>query len=370
VTAIGRGNAIKRSTDGIARLKRASYRDIPLYSASRERCAVDLSDNTNLWGAPPSALRMLRATAEESVTRYPAAFEPALRETLADYVGVSPEMIVAGCGSDDVLDSAIRAFGEPGEALCLPSPSFSMIPVFARASGLIPVEVPLTAGLDADASAMVETGARITYLCSPNNPTGGAFSREAVEIIVEGAAGLVIIDQAYSEFGGDSFTDLVSGGRGKREGGSGRPVLVTRTLSKAFGLAGLRVGYGIGSPELVGEIMKARGPYKVNALAERAAIAALENDQGWVAERVAEVVANRARFRQELALRGIDSLPSAANFVLLPVKDCAAVSSQLRRLGIAVREMAALPGIGDALRIGIGPWDLMERCLDALGSVA
>jgi histidinol-phosphate aminotransferase len=339
---------------------RASYRDIPLYSSPKERSAVDLSDNTNLWGAPPSALRILRATAEESVTRYPMAFEPALREALADYAGVSPDMIVAGCGSDDVLDSAIRAFGEPGDLLCLPAPSFSMIPVFARTNGLIPVEVPLTAQLDADAEAMLETGARITYLCSPNNPTGEAFSREAVERIVERAAGLVIIDQAYDEFGGSSFTDLVS---------QGRPVLVTRTLSKAFGLAGLRVGYGIGSPEIVGEIMKASGPYKVNALAERAAIAALKNDQGWVAERVADVVANRARFRQELALRGIASLPSAANFVLLPVKDCNAVSTQLRRLGIGVRELPSLPGIGDALRIGIGPWDLMERCLDALGTV-
>jgi histidinol-phosphate aminotransferase len=342
-------------------LMRASYRDIPLYSTPRERCAVDLSDNTNLWGAAPSALRELRATTEETVTRYPAAYEPALREALATYAGVSPDMIVAGCGSDDVLDSAIRAFGEPGEALCLPAPSFSMIPVFARVSGLTPVEVPLTAQLDADVPAMLATGARITYLCSPNNPTGGAFSRETVEQIVRRAPGLVIIDQAYSEFGGESFTDLVL---------ADRPVLVTRTLSKAFGLAGLRIGYGVGSPDVVGEIMKARGPYKVNALGERAAIAALENDQPWVVEHVADVVANRARFRQELAVRGMTSLRSDANFVLVPVKDCDAISGELRRLGIGVRALPSLPGIGDALRIGVGPWDLMERCLDALGDVA
>jgi histidinol-phosphate aminotransferase len=345
----------------VAELKRPSYRDIPLYSTPRERCEVDLSDNTNLWGAPPSALRVLRETAEECVTRYPPPFEPELREALSDYAGVPVDMIVAGCGSDDILDSAIRAFGESGGLLCLPAPSFSMIPVFARTNGLIPVEVPLTGQLDADAATMLATGAQITYLCSPNNPTGGEFSRETVERIVWGAAGLVIIDQAYAEFGGESFIDLAS---------SGRPVLVTRTLSKAFGLAGLRVGYGIGSPELLGEIMKARGPYKVNALAERAAVAALENDQRWVADRVADAVANRARFRQELAVRGITSFPSAANFVLVPVEDCAAVSERLRRLGIGVRALPALPGIGDALRIGIGPWDMMERCLDALGAVA
>jgi len=339
-------------------LARSSARVIATPGA---RCEVDLSDNTNLWGAPPSALRELRAAAEESVTRYPVAYEPALREALADYVGVPSDMIVTGCGSDDVLDSAIRAFGEPGDFLCLPAPSFTMIPVFALTNGLIPIEVPLTARMDADAETMLETGAQITYLCSPNNPTGGALSREAVELIVGGAQGLVVIDQAYAEFGGDSYSDLVS---------QGRPVLVTRTLSKAFGLAGLRVGYGIGSPELVGEIMKARGPYKVNAPAEHAAVAALENDQRWVADRVADVVANRARFRKELALRGITSLRSEANFVLVPVKDCAAVSEQLRSLGIGVRALPALPGIGDALRIGIGPWDMMDLCIDALGAVA
>jgi histidinol-phosphate aminotransferase len=348
-------------TETVISLRRAGYADIPLYSSPRERCAVDLSDNINLWGAPPSALRVLRATAEESVTRYPVAYEPALRKALANYVAVPPEMIVAGCGSDDILDSAIRAFGEPEDLLCLPAPSFSMIPVFARTNGLIPVEIPLTARLDANATAMLETRARITYLCSPNNPTGEAFDRDTVERIVNGAAGLVIIDQAYAEFGGDSFTDLVS---------AGRPVLVTRTMSKAFGLAGLRVGYGIGSPDVVGEIMKARGPYKVSALAERAAIAALESDRRWVTDRVANVVANRARFRRELAQRGVASLPSAANFVLVPVKDCAAVSEALRRRGIGVRALPSLPGVGDAVRIGVGPWDLMQRCLDAFGNVA
>ena len=119
-----------------------------------------------------------------------------------------------------------------------------MIPVFARTNGLVPVEIPRTGQLDADVDRMRATRARITYLCSPNNPTGGALSREAVEKIVEGAAGLVIIDQAYVEFGGESFIDILS---------SRRPVLITRTMSKAFGLAGLRVGYVLGSAGLVWE---------------------------------------------------------------------------------------------------------------------
>jgi histidinol-phosphate aminotransferase len=346
-----------RPADSIAALARESYRGITLYSAAGGQCAFDLSDNTNLWGAPPAALRALAAVGQTEITRYPVAFEPALTSALADYAGVSPDMIACGCGSDDVLDSAIRAFGEPGEALCVPDPSFSMIPVFARTNGLRPVSIPLTRWLDADVDAMIETGARIIYLCSPNNPTGTAFSRKAVEQIVERAPGLVIIDQAYVEFGGDNFIDLAS---------SGRPVLVTRTMSKAFGLAGLRVGYGIGSPELIAEVLKARGPYKVSSLGERASIAALDNDRDWMTERANEVIANRSRFRAELAKRGIGSLESSANFVLLPVNDCAAVSRRLEHGGICARPFRDLPGIGDAVRIAIGPWDVMQRCLDAL----
>src|SRR3954467_8289278 len=130
--------------DSIASLSREGYRDIGLYSAPRETVALDLSDNTNLWGAPPAALRTIAAARQESIARYPVAYEPALSEALARYVGVSAEMIVCGCGSGDVLDSAIRAFAQPGEVLCLPDPSFTMIPVFARTNGLVPVAIPLT----------------------------------------------------------------------------------------------------------------------------------------------------------------------------------------------------------------------------------
>jgi histidinol-phosphate aminotransferase len=264
-------------------------------------------------------------------------------------------MIACGCGSDDVLDSTIRAFAQQGDVLCLPDPSFSMIPVFARTNGLVPVAIPLTPALDVD--AIVETGARIIYLCTPNNPTGGALSRDTVEQIVDRAPGLVIIDQAYVEFGGDDFIDLTR---------NGRPVIVTRTMSKAFGLAGLRVGYGVGAPELVAEVLKARGPYKVSSVAERAAIATLKSDRAWVSDRVEEVVANRSRLRAELKMRGIDALESAANFVLAPVTDGVALAARLERLGVRVRAMPKLSGIGDAIRVAVGPWEMMHHFLEAL----
>src|SRR5215208_1390820 len=247
---------------------REAYRAISLYAPNREPCAVDLSDNTNLWGVPPAAERAVREAALASFTRYPSLYAPALKGAMAAYLGVEPGMIVTGCGSDDVLDSAIRAFAEPGERVAVPE--------------------PFTPTFDLDADAMLATGARVIYLCSPNNPTGNAMSRAAIERVVERAPGVVILDEAYAEFAGANCLELLA--RSER-------LLVVRTMSKAFGLAGLRVGYAAGAPALVAEVEKSRGPYKVHALAERAAAAALEDAESmrWVADRIADVRANRAR---------------------------------------------------------------------------
>ena len=147
---------------------------------------------------------------------------------------------------------------------------------------------------------------------------------------------------------------------------SGRAV-VTRTMSKAFGLAGLRIGYGIASPDIVLAIEKARGPYKVNVVAEAAAIAALTKDLAWVRARIADVLENRERFCLALRDLGYEPIVSDANFVLLPVADCGRESDLLKKAGIAVRGFPALAGIGDALRITIGPWEMMQECLAALG---
>lgn len=341
-------------------LARPGYDEITLYAPNRAPARIDLSDNTNLWGIPPAADRAIRA-GTAAVTRYPSLYADALKSALAAYLGggTLPEMIVTGCGSDDVLDAAIRAFAAPDAAIAFPDPSFAMIPIFARANGLAARPVPLAPGFDVDAAGMLQARARITYLCSPNNPTGTAFSRAALERVVAEAPGIVIIDEAYAEFAPTNALDLTR--RSPR-------VLVARTMSKAFGLAGLRVGYGIGHPALVAAVEKARGPYKVNALAERAALAALGEDIGWVRDRVAEAIENRERFVAALRTLGLAPLPSAANFVLVPVAGAAELDRRLRGRGIAVRPFERVPGVGDALRISIGPWELLHEVLDALAA--
>ena len=336
-------------------LARSSYREITLYDPDRTPCAIDLSDNTNLWGPPPSVEAELAGAA--SVTRYPSVYARELKRVLAAYVGVEPDSLVTGCGSDDVLDSAIRAFAEVDGRLAFPEPSFAMMPIFARMNGLEPVAVPLLPDFDIDADALLATRARIIYICSPNNPTGTLASPSAIERVIAGAEGIVILDEAYAEFAGTGFIAAAPA----REN-----VLVVRTLSKAFALAGLRIGYGCGNPALIAEVEKSRGPYKISTLAERAAVAVLTRDMEWVEAHVDEALRNRAEFVDALRALGLPAMPSHANFVLVPVSDAAGVVTRMREQGVAVRGFTDLAGIGDALRITIGPWPMMEACLSAL----
>jgi len=339
------------------RLGRATLRDVTPYPTERTACDADLSDNTNLFGAPPAALRELARAGADEISRYPGLHTRHLREALAEYAGVGLDEIVTGCGSDDVIDSAFRAFAEPGEALAYSDPTFSMIPVFARVNGLIPVPVPFTTSLDIDPEALLATGARIIYICSPNNPTGTLASPDAIAHVIDRAPGIVIIDEAYAEFsGGAHVTNAPQHAR----------LLVTRTLSKAFGMAGFRIGYGTGSAPLVREIEKVRGPYKENAPGERAAACAVQEDVEWMRTCAQQAVEIRDRFCGALRANAFRPIPSAANFVLVPIRDADLVARVARDAGVALRPYSALAGIGDAIRVTMGPWPLMERALEAL----
>lgn len=346
-------------------LTRESYRAIQLYAPDRAPCRVDLSDNTNAWGVAPAVEAAIRDASVSTLTRYPNLYAASLKDALGRYLGVPSERIVTGCGSDDILDSAIRAFAEPGDAIAVPDPSFAMIPIFARMNGLRPVLVPLTASYDVDPDGMLATDARIIYLCSPNNPTGTSLSRSGVERVIERAPGVVIIDEAYAEFASIDLSALAL---------ESDRVLVARTMSKAFGLAGLRVGYATGAPALVAEVEKSRGPYKVNAVAERAALAALGDGLDWARDRVAEALENRARLTAELERRALAPIASEANFVLVPISNANARAKHMRSLGVAVRPFEGLPPVSDglrasggsALRISVGPWEMIDAVLAAL----
>lgn len=328
-----------------------AYRDVG------HEAAIDLSDNTCRFGVPPAAENVLRAFTTGRFAPYPSAANDALRTALGSVLGLDPEGIVTGCGSDDVLDAALRAFGEPGQRIAFPAPTFVMLGHFATANGLVPVPVPPRADGAIDLDALLATGADHVYLCSPNNPTGETLPAGALERVLEATTGLVILDEAYIEFaGGSEVARAATHGR----------LLVARTLSKAHALAGLRVGYGIATPTMVNAIERARGPYRVSALSEAIAIAVVTRDAEWVREHVAQANAMRDRFTSALRSLGFAPRSSAANFVLLPTRDALALERALREDGIAVRVFRELPGVGDALRITVAPWDVLARVLAVL----
>lgn len=338
---------------------RALYDGVPLYDPRRTPVALDLTDNTNLWGMPPVAERTWREMPVARITRYPSLYAAELKEALAAFVGTTVDRLVTGCGSDDILDSAMRAFGEPGSVVASSEPSFAMIPIFAQMNGLHYVGVSERADQQPDLDALLAANPRILYLCSPNNPTGALVARNTIERAVREMAargGVVFLDEAYAEFAGTSAVDLAN---------TVNNLLVIRTMSKAFGLAGLRVGYGIGAPALVRDVEKSRGPYKLNAMAEQVALAALRNDMEWVRTHVALAVANRDRLADALRSRGYAPLPSAANYVCVPVRNAVAVGQALRARGVAARPFEQLPHVGDTLRISVGPWELLETFLTA-----
>lgn len=338
---------------------RADLQLVPLYAPTPlPDVTLDLRDNTNLWGAPPAAVAALHALGSTDLREYPAVNGGRLQSALAERLGIDPACVVTGCGSDDVIAAAIRAAAPAGAVLAHATPSFSMVPAFARLAGLTPVGVPLTPAGAMDVDGLLATGAPVIYACSPNNPTGTVTSPEALRRLFERAPGIVILDAAYAE-----FTDAFDF---RREAAGWEHVLVTRTFSKAWGLAGLRVGYGVGGRALVEAVSKARGPYTLSVAGERAAVAALEADEAWMQTAAAEARAVRDRAAALLHGRaGVRVWPSEGNFLFLETADSAtALAARFRARGIGVRAFPAQPGIGDAIRFGVAPWPLMQRAMD------
>ncbi|MDQ3517201.1 MAG: histidinol dehydrogenase [Gemmatimonadota bacterium] len=342
---------------------------IKLYDPERKPIAVDLSDNTNLFGVSPAAIRALSALPAERVTRYPSVFADDLKRELARLHNVGVANVTTGCGSDDVIDSALRAFCEPGDIVAYAAPTFSMFPLFVEMNAAIPRAVPLGPGFELDARSAVAVRASVTYICSPNNPTGNVLKRSAIEHVAEHTGGVVLLDEAYADFADNDQTRWAS---------TSDRLVSLRTLSKSYGLAGLRIGYAVGPAPLISEIEKARGPYKISAPAEAAALAVLREDRAWVADVIAQVRVNRERLAQELVDLDVQAYDSAANFLLMRVPDAFSpdaadrargFAAALAGHGVAVRAFPALPQAGDCIRVSIGPWPMLESFLAAMRGV-
>lgn len=285
------------------------------------------------------------------VNRYPDPLQRRLKERIAAIRGVDAERIFLGNGSDEVLDLVFRAYCEPGQdnVIILP-PTYGMYKVLADLNGVECREVLLTPDFQPDADAILATAdshSKVLFLCSPNNPSGNAFSEEGMERLLRGFKGLVVVDEAYIDFCAErtllprlaEFPNLI----------------VTQTLSKAFGLAGIRLGMAFASMEIISILNRIKPPYNINVLTQRFALERLA-DTSETERQVAELVAGRGRLSKDLTSIPFvkEVFPSDANFLLIRVDDADLRYRQLVEQGIVVRNRSSQPLCADCLRVTVG----------------
>ncbi|GIW39610.1 MAG: histidinol-phosphate aminotransferase 2 [Candidatus Binatia bacterium] len=328
------------------------------------RDSIKLASNENPLGPSPRALEAVRESLGE-LHRYPEGDAFVLRRKLAARLGVSPEALVFGHGSNEVLELVVRAFLSPGEEAVVAEGTFLIYRLIVQAAGGRVRSVPLrefTHDLEGMAEA-VGKGTKLVFVANPNNPTGTIVRREEWRRFLEKLPGhvVVVVDEAYGEYVEDpEFPDALAATREK-------PVLVLRTFSKIYGLAGLRLGYGVGPPGLVEFLERVRQPFNVGTLAQVAAAAALEDHEH--VERSKRL--NRegmCRLAEGFRRLGLFWVPSQANFVLVRVGDGARIYERLLRRGVIVRPMAAY-GFPEFVRVTVGVPEENERLLRSLEEV-
>lgn len=310
----------------------------------------------------PEAIK--REIAERLVTaawhRYPSARADEVCRAIADMQGTPAGMIAATAGSNEALWATCAAFAARGTVV-LPAPTYSMSRTLAIAAGARVVEVPLARDFALDAGALLRAAhahrAELIYLASPNNPTGNAFAREAVEAVVAGAPGAVVIDEAYWEFASASYLSVVQ---------RVAHVVVVRTFSKAMASASLRIGWITAQPPVIAELNKVIPPYSLNLAAQIAGPILVAHREVATA-RVRLIAAERSRVAQALQARGMHVYPSETNFLLFePGRPPAQVWQALAARGVLVRDPSAAPSLSACLRVSIGATADNDQFLSAL----
>jgi histidinol-phosphate aminotransferase len=305
---------------------------------------IKLNTNENPYGPSPHVLDAVRRAVDEDLRRYPDPMADALRDKAAEVYGLTRHHVLAGNGSDDLLAMIIRACVGPGERVVYPHPTYSLYDTLVAIGGGEAVRVPL--GEDFTLTAgLAEAQGRVTFLCNPNSPTATGTSTAELAKLSRRLDGLLVVDEAYVDFAAESALPLVR---------DCPNVVVLRTFSKSFSLAGMRVGLAFAAPEMIGELAKVKDSYNLDRLAIVAGVAALE-DMDWMRVNVRRICATRGRLGDALRGLGYDVPPSEANFVLARRhgRDQRGVQEDLKERGILVRHFAT-PELHDALRITVG----------------
>jgi histidinol-phosphate aminotransferase len=321
---------------------------------------VKLDANENPYGPSPKVIAALAKAGNYHI--YPDPEQRKVRAALGRYVGYEPEWLVAGAGSDELIDLLVRLFVPAGESILNFPPSFSFYPFLASVQGANVANVQRRSDhtIDLESALIAAQDARLTVVASPNNPSGTLLPRADVEMLAQLGRPLVI-DEAYTEFAGESCVDLVR---------KYPNLIVLRTLSKWAGLAGLRIGYMVADPSLVEVIMRIKQPYNVNAAAEVAVLASMD-DLPYLQGLVQAIIKEKQRLEVELAkLPGFEVSPSSANFLLCKLSGVSAreVHARLIERGILVRYFDT-PLLQNHLRISAGRPDQTDALLTALREI-
>lgn len=325
--------------------------------------AAKLSSNESPHAPLPSVIDAVSARLG-TLQRYPSIAAPELTAALAERHSVDASRVTLGAGSVEILSQLVHALAGPGDEVVYAWRSFEAYPSLVRIAGATPVEVPLTADGVHDLPAMraaITPRTRMVVVCNPNNPTGTVVPGEELEAFVDSVPRdvLVVIDEAYVHFDrSPGRTDGMDLARRYEH------VAVLHTFSKAYGLAGLRVGFAVSPPAVADALRKVALPFGVSDLAQAAAVASLAA-QAELDTRIEEVVAQRERMREGLAAAGLAPLPTQANFVWIPAgPDTARVAAALEGGGVVVRAFE-----DEGLRISVGTPDEVDRVLDIAASM-
>ncbi|MEI6566747.1 MAG: histidinol-phosphate transaminase [Verrucomicrobiota bacterium] len=326
---------------------------------------IKLASNENPLGPSRRAVAAMR-NALGKAHLYPDGSAFHLKQKLATHLGVTTSNLVLGNGSNEVLEMVGHAMLRPGTGAVVSQYCFAVYPIVTALSGAALTVVPArNHGHDLDAMlAAIRDDTRVVFVANPNNPTGTTASPAQLESFIQAVPShvLIVLDEAYIEFL-DGALDLLPGIRD----GSRPNLLLVRTFSKIHGLAGIRLGYGIGHPDLIAQLEKVREPFNVNAVAQAGAVAALD-DQSHAARTRKNNQRGLKLYSKTLKKLGLEYVPSTANFVLVRVGDGLKVFSGLQKQGVITRPMAGYQ-LPEWIRISIGTSEENERCLAALTQV-
>jgi histidinol-phosphate aminotransferase len=319
---------------------------------------IKLNTNENPYPPSPKVARAIEEVLRQGLAKYPDPLAMSFRLRAAEVLGVEKDWILCGNGSDDILTIVTRAFVGPGERLRLPYPSYILYKTLAQIQGAVAEEVKFNADWSLpDSFGQATRDLKLAFLPNPNSPTGTLIRRDAILRLAERLPCPLLVDEAYVDFAEENSLDLVR---------QNEKIIVSRSLSKSYALAGLRFGFLIAQPHMIEQLVKVKDSYNCDSLSIAGATAALD-DQAWLAANRAKVLATRGRLTAGLRSFGFEAIDSQANFVWCthPSKSAKALYENLKAQGVLVRYMN-YSGWGDGLRISVGTDEQIEALLGLL----